>query len=137
MLWISVRKWVMSEGCGSRYGNGLCVKVVDLCTVWVMSEGCGSQFGIGYECRLWIPVGCVPDADKSPRKSTQEQANPFLTKASEGHLNDSRDDINTETEDGVPMATIGLSQTPLAGGTSRHRSGCNSTSHHYSTLHGS
>ncbi|GBM38775.1 hypothetical protein AVEN_210513-1 [Araneus ventricosus] len=79
----------------------------------------------------------VPDADKSPRGSTQEQATPFLTKASEGHLNDSRHDINTGTEDGVLMAIIGLGQTPLAGGTSRHRSGCISTSHHYSTLHGS
>ncbi|GBN01706.1 hypothetical protein AVEN_242335-1 [Araneus ventricosus] len=78
----------------------------------------------------------VPDADKSPRGSTQEQTTPFLTKASEGHLNDSRHDINTGTE-GVLMAIICLSQTPLAEGTSRHRSGCISTSHHYSTLNGS
>ncbi|GBM02453.1 hypothetical protein AVEN_76502-1 [Araneus ventricosus] len=46
-----------------------------------------------------------------------------------GDLNDSPHDVNTETESGVLIAITGYGPTPPIGGTSRHRSGRNSTPH--------
>ncbi|GBM16520.1 hypothetical protein AVEN_160237-1 [Araneus ventricosus] len=52
-------------------------------------------------------------------------------------MNDSRHDISTGTVYGVLTSIAGLGSTPPAGGTSYHRSGGNSTPHHYYTYQGS